>query len=92
MVIMSRWYQPRYLSKSKKAEIKRLREADEAFRLWQGEAREAARLKREEYARVDHLVGEGQTLGLDRAGIAARTGLSLFVIALSERRLAGVTT
>lgn len=80
---MSRWYQPTRLSNAKKAELKRLRADDEAFRLQQGEAR----LRREEHTRVDLLVRKGQALGLDRDGIAARFGLSRFAIALSERRI-----
>jgi hypothetical protein len=80
---MSRWYQPTRLSNAKKAELKRLRADDEAFRLQQGEAR----LRREEHIRVDRLVREGQALGLDRDGIAVRFGLSRFAIALSERRI-----
>ncbi len=80
---MSRWYQPTRLSNAKKAERKRLRADDEAFRLQQGEAR----LRREEHIRVDRLVREGQALGLDRDGIAVRFGLSRFAIALSERRI-----
>ena len=80
---MSRWYQPTRLSNAKKAELKRLRADDEAFRLQQGEAR----LRREEHIRVDRLVREGQALGLDRDGIAGRFGRSRFAIALSERRI-----
>lgn len=100
---MSRWYSPIRLSNAKKAERKRLLELNEAWMIEQGLAREAlaerqraeaaaASAKREEHARIDALVREGQDLGLDRAGTAERAGLSLFTVALSERRIAGVTS
>lgn len=100
---MSRWYSPVYLSSAKKAERKRLLELNEAWNIEQGLAREAnaerrrteaatARVKRAEHDRIDALVREGQGLGLDRAGIMERTGLSAFTVALSERRIAGVTS
>lgn len=100
---MSRWYSPIRLSNAKKADRKRLLELNEAWNIEQGLAREAnterqrteaaaARAKREEHTRIDALVREGQDLGLDRAGIVERTGLTAFAVALSERRIAGVTS
>lgn len=100
---MSRWYSPVRLSNAKKAERKRLLELNEAWMIEQGIAREAnaerqraeavaASAKRAEHARIDALVREAQALGLDRDGIVAHTGLHAFYVALSERRIAGVTS
>lgn len=83
---MSRWFNNRrYLSKEKRAELKKLREDDAA---WRTEFN-AGRAKLEENRRVDARVHPLFDEGLDRDTIATRTGLNKFAIALSERRYTG---
>lgn len=96
---MSRWYSPVYLSNAKKAQRKALLEQNAAWLESQAQARverdernARAKALQAERARVDRLVREGQSLGLDRAGICERFNLGAFAVALAERRIAGVTT